>query len=131
MNYIEEIRTRLAKYPHISYTEKDNEITISGTPESGFDITVCVDDSEITVYFEGWHEHFELAQFDQALSCIRSGLTDACRIRVESKGNRPYKWTLEYNDQDWEDDTTTGLLFFPFWKKTSTRYLQNNLIQNG
>lgn len=35
--------------------------------------------------FEGWHEAFE--QEEEALECVAFGLSAACRLRVDYRGN--------------------------------------------
>lgn len=38
-----------------------------------------------------------------------------------------YKWAAESReDGDWEMFSETGLLFFPYWRRSEIRYLQNN-----
>ena len=86
----------------------------------------CADDS-YTVFFEGWHEEFD--DSEEALNCLAFGLSKDCRLKEHSRGSTPYKWTVEYLDGDnWEESSTTGTFFFPFWKSKKMRYLQNNLI---
>jgi hypothetical protein len=37
--------------------------------------------------------------------------------------------TVEYRSNDhWIEDSTTGLLAWPFWKKRTIRYLRNELL---
>ena len=79
--------------------------------------------------FEGWHEHFE--RQEEALNCFAVGLSDSARLKVLSRGGVDYSWMLETRQENqWVPDSTTGLFFFPFWRKKVTRYLRNTLI-NG
>lgn len=51
----------------------------------------------------------------QVLTLGRSGVT--------------YKWTVEYKENDeWVEDSTTGLLIYPYFGRKEIRYLQYSLI---
>ncbi|MFP5492872.1 MAG: hypothetical protein ACLGG0_15320, partial [Bacteriovoracia bacterium] len=85
----------------------------------------------IEVYFDdGWHESFEEA--DEALSCFLFGLSEDCRLKITSRGNSRHKWEVQFlKSENWETDSETGLLLFPFWKKARVSYLQNKLIKSS
>ena len=75
----------------------------------------------------GWHEHFE--EPEEALECVGFGLSDHCRLKVEMWGNSPQKWRVEYlQDGVWREDSTTSLIFIPFWRRKTVIYRQNNFI---
>jgi len=87
----------------------------------------AVTEDEFIVSFDGWHEHFK-SQVD-ALNCFALGLTDQCRLKVFRRGRTDYRWTLEYRTEGgWKEDSTTGFLFFPFWRKCEILYRQNAII---
>ncbi len=78
---------------------------------------------------EGWHAHFDATQIETALNCFAFGLSDTARLEVHSRGGRDYRWTLEvFEDGVWRPDSTTGLLFFRFWRMKTVRYLRNSMI---
>ncbi len=53
-----------------------------------------------------------------------------CRLKVFRRGRIDYRWTLEYhNKAGWKEDSTTGLLLFPFWRKREVIYRQNAAIE--
>lgn len=128
MTPIEEIKHRLSKYPGVRYESDDASITVFPITADGFSVAFTESLSNgYTVYFEGWHEDFEDPA--EALNIFALGLSDESRLREYRRGNTAYKWTLELlEDGEWIGQSTTGLVFFPFWRKLETRYLQNRLL---
>ena len=131
INAIAVIREKLTKYPQTIYQETAQSITIPTETENGFDVTLSVDNDKFTVYFNGWHEHFE--DEETALNCFAFGLSNYCRLKEFSKNGKPYKWILEYKeDGEWLADSTTGLInaaLVKFWTRETVRYLRNDLIK--
>ena len=126
MNVIEEITERLKKYPHVRYSVTESSITVHAQ-EGGFDVSVTIEGS-ITVGFDGWHEHFH--DENDAFNCFSWGLSEECRLAVVRRGSTPVAWTTQsLVDDQWTDDSTTGLMFTPFWRPRSVVYLQNHLIR--
>jgi hypothetical protein len=126
MEILLEIEQRLAKYPSLKYEIKGNSITVFPESENGFEVAFYAGDEDsyepYSVYFNGWHGQF--SDKDEALNCFVFGLTSECRLKETIRGDRVYKWTIEYLiDGDWQTDSTTALLFSPFWKKRKDRYL--------
>ncbi len=121
------IKKKLLKYPDLKYEQDDNSLAVM--PEGGFTVSIYENETGYTVCLEGWHKEF--SDHDDALNCFAFGLSDQCRLKILQRGRFPYKWTLQYLEgDDWVDDTTTGLMFFPFWRKKTVVYLQNNVIQD-
>ena len=128
MNLVDEIKDRLAKYPAAQYFSSNDSITVLPLSDEGFtvDLTVNGGDS-YTVSFNGWHEDFQ--DREEALNVFALGLSTHCRLREYRRGRFAYKWTLEFKDgDDWEAQSTTGLLLFPFWLEAKIFVLQNNLL---
>ena len=128
MNLIDDIKTRLSRYPHIRYESDASSITVFPHSPDGFAVTLLVNHGNLyTISFEGWHEDFE---GEEALNVFAFGLSYECRLKEYRRGNFAYKWTVEYLDDEgqWKEESTTGLLLFPFWKRSTVRYLQNNLL---
>jgi hypothetical protein len=94
----------------------------------GFEVSMQIRGSgAYNVYFNGWHEGFRDA--DEAIKCFLFGLSRRCRLKVFRRGSTEYKWTVQYQrDGEWVDDSTTGLLFFPFWRRRDVVFLQNALL---
>jgi len=108
----------------ISHSLTENGISCESTKDDGFDVYLEQSESEVTVSYNGWHVHF--SDSEDAESCFKAGFTDEVRLVEHKRGNSPYKWRLEILiDGKWEHYSTTGLLFFPIWKRHTKRTLQN------
>ena len=127
MDPLAEIRNRLTKYPQVRSEGGANSITVLPADDKGFPVTLVVAGSEYVVSFSGWHEHFTDAK--EALNCFAFGLSEDCRLKVQKRGNLEYRWTVESRSNGtWVEDSTTGLLFFPFWRRHQVEHLQNRLL---
>jgi hypothetical protein len=127
MELFEQITEKLKKYPEVEFVIKDNMLTVKPVNENGFEVAISIDTDEYTVFYEGWHEHFEDTK--EALQCFTFGLSDQCRLKVTYRGKSSYKWTMEsLNKDQWQEDSTTGLLFTPFWRRKQIRYFSNSII---
>ncbi|MEX2247412.1 MAG: hypothetical protein WEC75_12090 [Dehalococcoidia bacterium] len=127
MDVIREVQERIAKYPQAQVRRSLTHIEILPVAADGFSVSLRVAADRFGVSYEGWHEDFD--DPTEALDCLAFGLSDACRLKVCSRGGFDYKWTLESRESgDWVEDSTTGLLLFPFWRSARVRYLQNRLI---
>jgi hypothetical protein len=116
MSAIERVTERLQRRP--------------GVASGGFAVSLTEGTDEWVVRFDGWHEHF--TSEDEALNCFAFGLSDRCRLRVLYRGSFPYRWTVEERtEHGWRDDSTTGLMLFPFWRRSRTEYRQNARDQRG
>jgi hypothetical protein len=124
---IETIGDRLTKYPQVRFTRTDDSIVVIPWDESGFEVALIAHGGGYTVAFDGWHETFE--HEENALDCFVLGLSSGCRLRVEVRGTFRCKWVLEYEAHgEWHEDSTVGLILYPFWRRPETIYLQNHLI---
>lgn len=127
MNAIETIKQKFAKYPSVSYQYDKNSIWVPKTTDEGFDVTLEICGDQLQVSYDSWHERFESEK--KAVDRFGFGLTDNCRLVVYSKGRFEYKWTAQFlSHGEWHDDSTTGLLVYPFWRRTSVSYRKNNHI---
>ncbi len=127
MKTLAELKQRLEDHPDIRFESSDKQLTIYASGPGGFDISVIDEENQVTVYFEGWHQHFDTTE--EALQCVGFGLSGESRIKVERRGSTAYRWTLEYRDgDDWKFDGLTSLVFYPFWKTGCVSYLQNHYI---
>ena len=127
MTVIEEIKSKLQKYPHAKYESDNASISVFPTSDTGFTVGLVVNRNSCTVSFNGWHEEFQ--NEEEAVNCFAFGLSSDCRLKEYRRGRFPYKWTVESRENGaWVEDSTTGLFLFPFWMRNECRYLQNNLI---
>jgi hypothetical protein len=126
------IREKLRGHPGLTAVETPDAITVVAATPDGFDVSLHCGDGEYIVSMAGWHAHFDADETDRALDCFAFGLSDAARLRVERRGARDYRWTLEaLTDGVWREDSVTGLLFFPFWRRKTVRYLCNAAIASN
>jgi hypothetical protein len=124
---IDRIRERAREFPQLVLTERAGWIELKPPGADSFSVGLAEDDHGYTVYFEGWHERAQSE--DEALDLFAMGLSDHARLKVTSRGTTDHCWTLETRDGDgWKRGSTTGLVFFPFWRRRKVRYLQNHII---
>ncbi|MFQ5992609.1 MAG: hypothetical protein ACE5NA_09260 [Nitrospiraceae bacterium] len=129
MGTIEEIKAKIGKYPELSYEANEVSITVHPSSPNGFSVRMEVHKRGFTVHFDGWHEEF--TSEDDALKCFAFGLSSKCRLKVHRRSGFAYKWTVEYfKDGAWKEDSTTGLLLFPFWGSLEVVILQNDLVSD-
>lgn len=127
MGAVERITERLQRHPELVYRVFGGGITVEPPTADGFRISLIEGAGEWVVWFDGWHERF--TSEDEALNCFMFGLSDRCRLRVHYRGSFPYRWTVEERVGDgWREDSTTGLLIFPFWRRPRIAYRQNAII---
>ena len=129
-NLIQLIKEKISKYPSLPIEETNNSLIIKTLLNEGFDISIYFDKKEVTIFYEGWHEHFQLDDIENILSCIMFGLSDKCRIKIISRRNSDCIWTLEaFENNKWIEYDSTGLIFCCWWCKKNIRYLQNKIIK--
>jgi hypothetical protein len=124
MTILDKARARLQEQPELKYRETLNSIVVEAPSLSGFSVSLHAANNEFVVHFDGWHKHFN--NEDAALNCFAFGLLGRCRLKVCRRWKIEYRWTLEsLTDRGWEEDSTTGLLFFPFWGSREITYREN------
>jgi len=127
MQTFEQIAERLNRHPELTYHVTDRTIAVDAPTSNGFAVSLTKGMDGWVVAFDGWHEHFKSEE--EALNCFVFGLSDRCRLQVCYRGSFPYRWTLEEQaDDSWREVSTTGLLFFPFWRRPRVEYRQNDVI---
>ncbi len=124
-NLLEVIIEKLKKYPEAAFLLTNNSISVKPKNETGFPVMLTVHGvNGYVVYFDFWHEEFN--QEEEALNCFALGLSNLCRLKIEAKGNKPFKWTVEFMQEGvWKEESTTGIFNFAFWKKRHVYFLQN------
>lgn len=122
VSVLDQVRDGLKKHrPDLRYAEPAGMIVVPASAPNGFDVSISED---LRVGYDGWHEHFGTP--DEAIECFALGLSNRCRLRVTYRGDSACKWTLELlEDGCWVEGSTTGLLFFPFWRAPRVEYRQN------
>ena len=116
MDVVGKIKAKLGNYPQLSYRIEGDKIDVDAPTEQGFSVWLTVDEGEIIVGLDGWHEHFQ--DETEALNCFAWGLSDQCRLKVIMRGSTAYAWVAERKDgSEWRRQSTTALIFVPFWRK--------------
>jgi hypothetical protein len=132
MNPLAEIKTRLEKYPDLEVTEDARSITVKPIDNDGFEVWFSDDENEYTVGFEGWHQHFDKTEVEDALNCFAFGLSNECRLKVSARGGKNYKWVMEaLENGEWVSYSTTALFNFSFWRKPEVKYYSNNILREN
>ncbi|WGH79427.1 hypothetical protein [Jannaschia ovalis] len=80
----DEIAYRLRRYTGYAATYEGDGIRVRCDNEDSFDVSIYQSDSDFTVSFDGWHEHF--GAVEDALNCFAFGLSGECRIKVIVRG---------------------------------------------
>lgn len=128
MKTLDDLVRRLSSRGDVHFEATKNAVTIYPNDDDGFIIWIRDMGDEVTVNFDGWREHF--TDLEKALECVGFGLSTECRLKVFSRADSEYRWEVEYRDgDDWKSDSSTTLvMFLPFWKRKTVRYLQNSII---
>lgn len=130
MDIFEKIKIKAAQYRGLSCKVDGDTLSVIPMTATGFSVRITVNHPGFTVSYDGWHEEFE--KEDDALNCFAFGLSDECRLKVVKRGDADCTWVVESKDgTDWHEDSRTGLVFVPFWKKKSVEYRQNNVIKTS
>jgi hypothetical protein len=124
---IQELKEKLAKYPTANCQIEADRIEVPPSSDDGFAVSLYDCGNETIVSYGGWHQHFQ--DVEEAQNCFAFGLSTRCRLAVHHRGGFEYKWTIQTKDKNgaWNNCDASALLFFPFWRKKSVKYLQNDL----
>ncbi len=126
----EAILAKLDRYTGIDVGVGDAHIVVTCQNPESFDVSIHAQGEQFLVGFDGWHEHFD-AKSD-ALNCFAFGLSQECRLKVVKRGKMECSWTVQaFKDDAWFDDTTTGLIFIPFWRTAQIEYRHNVIIKKN
>jgi hypothetical protein len=123
-DHFEGFRACLAERPELSFSIDESELAVEPPAAQGFALVVTREASGWVVWYDGWHEHFD--DEDQAVRCFQAGLSGRCRVKVELRGETPYRWTAErLSEQGWRPISTVGIFWYPFWRRRRLEYRQN------
>jgi len=125
MSVVQTIADRLREHhPSLSTRVEGDTITVEPLDEEGFPVWLREEGDSFVVGFDGWHEHFDSEE--DALNCFAFGLSGDCRVKVVYRGSFAHRWTVEFKtDGGWREDSTTGLLVYPFWRRPRAVYRTN------
>ncbi len=123
------VKEKLEELHEVSYRVEGNIITVFPKNNYGFEVSFVALENKYYVYYNSWHQEFR--NEEDAISCFAFGLTNRCRLKINSRGKRDYKWVLEYEDRgEWKEYSKTMGFDIQFWKKTDVRYLTNNILRS-
>ncbi len=133
-------RAFLAAHPEVKHSwsiDADEDHCVLEMPkqaEDGFDLTVEVYPSQITVFAEGAHEHLDSGgdvrgTVGNALGLIRDLLSPSMGVREQRAAGTPYKWHIENLEQGaWNIESSTALMFWPYFGKRDECIYQNHIL---
>ncbi|MEL6196961.1 MAG: hypothetical protein AAFT19_03855, partial [Pseudomonadota bacterium] len=115
IDWNEELIGKLQKYRDFDLDLQSISLSVKCHNPSSFLVSITQMEDEFQVDFDGWHEHF--TSFSDASNCFVFGLSPEARLAVTFRGRMECAWTLQSREEgEWLDDSTTGLLLFPFWR---------------
>ena len=126
----------LASYEELNVTwnDDDTEVTIHKANKDGFDVIVCIDEIAIYILTDcDFHDNWNLNEFnnhDEAFETIfgivRDMLSENMQIKVLQSNDSPYRWVLQFKEEnEWIDESTTGLLFWNYFGRRSEKIYKN------
>ncbi len=127
MNPIAELRDKLIAFPEIRFMAEADSLAVFPADDEGFPVVIERDGDGYTVRFSGWHERF--AEPQHAFNCFTFGLSDDCRLAIDRRGDREYRWTVETLENGaWVAGTTVARRWIPFWKRGEVVHRQNRFL---
>lgn len=112
-------------------------LTIKKENTSGFDVVVECETYGLYPFAGGWHgPAWELFSRDetfldlsaQFMGFIRSLLCEDSKLEVRYTGEKPYKWILTYPLEEGTEFVETGLIFYNYLGKRSSKVFQNKQL---
>ena len=134
MSIIDEIVSRMARYPLAEIRANDTSVTYYPAAHDGFIVRLIVDqvgsDERYRVYYAGGCQ--EEAGREGSITNFGFGLSTGCRVREFSRLGVPYRWVTEIRWRSgwkgyWEEFDSAGP-FWQVWRPTQERVLQNRVI---
>jgi hypothetical protein len=110
------VQAILRRYPQAQCEDSPTHVTVLPLDEGGYAVEFVVAErgsgaARFAVNCDGWHREFR--DFDTALSCFTSALSDSTRLKVWVRGSTPYKWTLQRRGRrGWESLGAGASSFF-------------------
>lgn len=118
-----QLRRRLQA--NVPVTVDGDLVLIPRQSNDGPDVSVLVSGHRCTVAIGPWYE--DMPSLDMALEYVTRAVDGAMRVRIDTLGGKPWKYTLERLESgSWVEESAVVLPRVTFWKRdVTTRYLQN------
>jgi hypothetical protein len=134
---VEEVRERIARYPHAEIQHDETSIIYYPSNDDGFIVRLLVqaeDDRECySVYYGGCRQE-ELDRKGSGVT-FGLGLSNGCRLREFSRDSETYHWITDIEGyRGWRpywEDWRLCPAFWRFWRRAKVQVLQNKLIDLG
>ena len=128
---VKEVLDLLKKYPQIKFERCDDSVLVPPASPEGFPVMIeQIWEGHYAVSFGGWQKDF--SSLEEAVACFVMGLSNHCRLKVESKGKKPIRWTLEQlENADWKEISSRGSWSPNLFKQPVTSYLINDLLSTA
>ena len=121
-----QIEQMLAACPRARHVRGLRSLSIPASGPEGFDVMLALDQSECILCFDGWSLEFNRPE--QALHYVELALHGEMRLKIDSIGGRPWRWTVERlgPDRAWLVENVMGFLRLRFWGEKRVTYLCND-----
>jgi len=118
----------LSEHEHLTVDREPGSITVQGTKDTGFDVTMVDEGREAIIYGGGWHGHFDDAE--KAAATFMWLLTPKTKIVLTLRGQTQIGWKLQWDeDGKWLTGERGVILLAPlFWGKKREQTFQNDLL---
>lgn len=128
---IDEILKLLGDCPQVHCEKGEDRVRVLPAGPQGFEVSIeQIWDQHYSVSYGGWHEDFEA--WGEALRCFLVGLSNHCRLKVQSKDGNPFKWTVEdWEDPAWRERSTTATFSPKLFTPAVTAYLHNDFLPDS
>jgi hypothetical protein len=128
---IDEIVQLLEKCPQVHFDRGEDLVRVLPATPEGFEVVIeQVWEDHYSVSYGGWHEDFHT--LEEALTCFFMGMSNRCRLKVQTKEGNPFRWTVEnWIEPSWRERSTKAGWSRRFLTPTVTTYLQNDLLPEG
>jgi arylsulfatase A-like enzyme len=99
MNVIEQLIEVLQRNPQVRYEFRADAIWALAPDSSGYEVALLMHpQGYYTVSLATWH--MEFTDEHSAIGTFLGGLSDCYRLKVVSRGNADYRWTIQYREGD-------------------------------
>jgi len=125
---VDEVSNLLRAYPFVRYERGEDSVRVPAPTPEGFDVIIeQIWEGHYAVSYGGWQKDFEL--LEEAVACFLVGLSILCRLKVESKDKKPFRWTVEHwEDPNWRQVSSHGTWSPHIFTPAGISYLQNDLL---